>query len=96
MSAPEARQVRARMGNGVDTGLLLARPPQRASPFAADEAPMVFTGAMDYWPNIDAVQWFAAEVLPQLRQRWPTLRFYIVGRAPTPAVLALAGDARAS
>jgi glycosyltransferase involved in cell wall biosynthesis len=50
----------------------------------------VFTGAMDYWPNIDAVTWFATEMLPQLEQNWPSLRFYIVGRSPTPAVQALA------
>jgi glycosyltransferase involved in cell wall biosynthesis len=36
------------------------------------------------------VSWFVAEVLPALRQRWPALRFYIVGRNPTPAVQALA------
>jgi polysaccharide biosynthesis protein PslH len=48
---------------------------------------------MDYWPNVDAVTWFTAEVLPALRQRWPTLRFHIVGRAPTPAVQALASEA---
>ncbi|MFX1678183.1 TIGR03087 family PEP-CTERM/XrtA system glycosyltransferase [Mitsuaria sp. CC2] len=80
------------LGNGVDSGYF-APLPQQANPFAEDELPLVFTGAMDYWPNVDAVQWFAAEVLPQLRQRWPTLRFTIVGRAPTPAVLALAGEA---
>src|SRR5690606_6420194 len=40
--------------------------------------------------NVDAVCWFAAEVLPILRRQWPTLRFHIVGRSPTPAVQALA------
>ena len=33
-------------------------------PFAGVGADVVFTGRMDYWPNIDAVQWFAHEVLP--------------------------------
>jgi glycosyltransferase involved in cell wall biosynthesis len=47
---------------------------------------------MDYWPNIDAVSWFATEVLPQLLQRWPGLRFYIVGRSPAPAVQTLASE----
>jgi sugar transferase (PEP-CTERM/EpsH1 system associated) len=55
--------------------------------------PLVFTGAMDYWPNIDAVTWFVSDILPQLRQAWPQLCFYIVGRSPPPAVLALAGPA---
>ena len=50
---------------------------------------LVFTGAMDYWPNVDAVCWFAEEVLPVLRKSWPELRFTIVGGKPSPAVLHL-------
>ena len=38
-----------------------SRPTPRASPFAAGEPAVVFTGAMDYWPNIDAVTWFAVK-----------------------------------
>jgi glycosyltransferase involved in cell wall biosynthesis len=45
---------------------------------------------MDYWPNVDAVQWFCDEVFPQLRTRFPELHFYIVGSRPAPAVQALA------
>ena len=52
--------------------------------------PIVFTGAMDYLPNIDAVIWFKGEVLPQILVRWPKARFYIVGRSPSAEVLALA------
>ena len=48
---------------------------------------------MDYWPNIDAVTWFARTSLPGLLARHPGLRFYIVGRSPGPAVAALAGPA---
>ncbi len=54
---------------------------------------IVFTGQMDYRPNIEAVTWFARDILPRIRTRHPTARFAIVGRAPTPAVQALAGDA---
>jgi sugar transferase (PEP-CTERM/EpsH1 system associated) len=59
---------------------------------AADGPVMVFTGAMDYWPNIDAVQWFARDILPQIRARQghADARFYIVGSRPAPQVLALA------
>ena len=63
------------------------------SPFAPDEKPVVFTGAMDYWPNVDAVAWFAREVLPALRARDPGIRFYVVGMNPEAAVRALANDA---
>jgi sugar transferase (PEP-CTERM/EpsH1 system associated) len=43
---------------------------------------LVFTGKMDYRPNIDAVLWFGHEVLPLLKQRLPALRFQIVGMNP--------------
>lgn len=90
--APEcAAQVQA-MGNGVDADFF-SPDPARSNPFQAGELPVVFTGAMDYWPNIDAVTWFAAEVLPALRARWPAVRFVVVGRSPPPAILALASDA---
>ena len=89
--APECADRIEPMDNGVDT-VFYAPDPARPSPYAAGEIPLVFTGAMDYWPNIDAVQWFSAEVLPRLRQRWPALRFHIVGRSPPSEVRALASD----
>jgi sugar transferase (PEP-CTERM/EpsH1 system associated) len=82
----------AALGNGVDADFF-EPDPARASPFAAGELPLVFTGAMDYWPNVDAVTWFVSDILPPLRQRFPALRFHIVGRSPAPAVQALAGEA---
>jgi glycosyltransferase involved in cell wall biosynthesis len=39
------------------------------------------------------VRWFAQDMLPLLRQRHPDLRFYVVGRSPTPQVQALASEA---
>jgi sugar transferase (PEP-CTERM/EpsH1 system associated) len=87
--APESAARIGFFNNGVDTEYFS---PERsyASPYAAGERAVVFTGAMDYWPNIDAVQWFAADVFPQLRARFPALRFYIVGARPASAVQALA------
>jgi polysaccharide biosynthesis protein PslH len=64
-----------------------------ASPFAEDEHPIVFTGTMDYWPNVDAVAWFAREVLPRIRRQDPRARFHIVGMNPLRQVRALQGDA---
>lgn len=90
--APECISQVEAMGNGVDADFFA---PENAgvSPYAAGELPIVFTGAMDYWPNVDAVCWFVAEVLPALRRQWPSLRFHIVGRSPVPAVQALESDA---
>lgn len=82
----------AALGNGVDADFF-APDASRASPFTPQELPLVFTGAMDYWPNVDAVTWFAQDILPRLRERFPALRFHIVGRSPTPAVQALASEA---
>lgn len=45
------------------------------------------------WPNVDAVTWFAREVLPEIRQRFPDVVFYIVGSSPGPEVIALANEA---
>jgi sugar transferase (PEP-CTERM/EpsH1 system associated) len=87
--APECATGIEPLGNGVDAehfAPLAGRP----SPFDAAEIPLVFTGAMDYWPNVDAVAWFAREMLPVLHQRWPRLRLHVVGRSPTAAVRELA------
>jgi sugar transferase (PEP-CTERM/EpsH1 system associated) len=51
----------------------------------------VFTGTMDYPPNIDAVVWFASQILPLIRHTLPTARFHIVGANPGPEVRRLAG-----
>lgn len=52
---------------------------------------IVFTGQMDYRPNVEAVAGFARDVLPRVRAVRPDARFAIVGRRPDPAVQALAG-----
>jgi sugar transferase (PEP-CTERM/EpsH1 system associated) len=87
--APETAERVAHVDNGVDCAFF---DPENggASPFAADEEAIVFTGAMDYWPNIDAVAWFAEEVWPNLRAARPAASFVIVGTNPAPAVRRLA------
>lgn len=59
---------------------------------AAAEVPgrIVFTGLMNHPPNADAALFFAREVLPEVRRQEPGATFEIVGRRPTPDVLALA------
>jgi sugar transferase (PEP-CTERM/EpsH1 system associated) len=51
---------------------------------------IVFTGQMDYRPNVEAAIWFAETVLPHIRLVHPDAVFVIVGRNPTAAVAALA------
>lgn len=86
--APESA---ARIGhyyNGVDAAYFS---PERdyPNPYAPGVEALAFTGAMDYWPNVDAVEWFAREALPGLRRERPNLVFAIVGSKPAPRVKAL-------
>jgi sugar transferase (PEP-CTERM/EpsH1 system associated) len=53
---------------------------------------VVFTGAMDYWPNIDAVKWFAERIFPAVREAVPNAQFTIVGSRPGEAVQVLASQ----
>ena len=52
----------------------------------ADAPTVIFTGAMDYFPNVDAVQHFCAEIFPAVARAVPGARFLIVGLNPAPAV----------
>ncbi|MDZ4764403.1 MAG: glycosyltransferase [Chloroflexota bacterium] len=43
---------------------------------------LVFTGKMDYRPNVDAMQWFVSAILPRIRAGVPDAKLYIVGQKP--------------
>lgn len=96
VSAAEAAMFADRTGltdvhaveNGIDTGMF--DPAASFTPADLPAPAIVFTGQMDYRPNIEAVCWFAETILPLIRRRHPDARFAIVGRAPTDAVRALA------
>lgn len=60
------------------------------SPYSAQSQVLVFAGAMDYWPNINAAVWFAEEVFPHIRKQIADICFYIVGMNPSDEVLKLA------
>ena len=47
-------------------------------------AALLFTGSMSYRPNVDAVLWFAEQVLGRIRAAVPGARLYIVGQQPHP------------
>jgi sugar transferase (PEP-CTERM/EpsH1 system associated) len=87
--APEAADRVYVMHNGVDFTYFS---PDRdyENPYHGQSDVLVFTGAMDYWANVDAVRWFALEVFPQVRQSIPSAQFVIVGARPTRDVLQLA------
>ncbi len=86
--APESRDKVDYFGNGVDTEYFS---PDRKypNPYGQGGPVLVFTGAMDYWPNVDAVVFFARRVFPLVQAEIPNARFYIVGSRPATAVQAL-------
>lgn len=51
---------------------------------------LVFTGSMDWLPNDDAIRFFTEQILPCVREALPDVKLTVVGRNPTPALLALA------
>jgi sugar transferase (PEP-CTERM/EpsH1 system associated) len=80
------------IGNGVDLSFFSAARVEKevtASPYPDNSRVIVFTGAMDYWANIDAVNWFVSHVWRRVRAQVPHAQFYIVGSNPTADVYEL-------
>jgi sugar transferase (PEP-CTERM/EpsH1 system associated) len=86
--APETAAKVTYFNNGVDAEYFS---PENinTNPYQSDTDTLVFTGAMDYWANIDAVEWFAHNIFTLIRTQLPSVEFYIVGSRPTARVTAL-------
>jgi polysaccharide biosynthesis protein PslH len=76
--------------NGVDTQ---AYRPNVVPAAALEGRPLVFTGKMDFRPNVDAMLWFCSQVLPIIRGQCREAHLYIVGKNPHPRLARLAGTA---
>lgn len=87
--SPAAAEKIGFVNNGVDAGFFDPGL-DYALPFPVGQKNIVFTGAMDYWANVDAVVWFAQQVFPLIKPQCPAARFYIVGSKPTKPVMELA------
>lgn len=80
------------VANGVDHSYF-SPPPETPAIEPNNKPPtIVFTGTMNYSVNISGVLWFVRNVWPQLRQKYPTLKFYIVGSNPVAEVRQLAKE----
>lgn len=93
--APEASTRTRALSNGIDTDYFDPGLVSSSKADIEDFGPgpnIIFTGRMDYKPNVDAVCWFSEHVLPGILTQKPQARFIIAGAAPTPAVTALALD----
>lgn len=78
--------------NGVDTSYFRRGAAPALDHLDPRSPALLFTGTLDFRPNIDAVTWFAREVLPLVQTTHPAARFVVVGRNPTPEVLACAAQ----
>jgi glycosyltransferase involved in cell wall biosynthesis len=73
----------------VPTGVNLGE--YRPSPDGHAPTPLVvFTGTMDFEPNVDGVEYFCREIWPQVQKAVPNARFRIVGKKPVAAIQRLA------
>jgi len=100
VSEPDAEALRrlepglepAVVPNGVDMDYYTAPVTPLPPGSGPGEQDLVFTGKMDFRPNVDAVLWFAREVLPLVRQRSPQTRFWVVGKDPHPRLASVQAD----
>ncbi len=98
VSEAEADLLRARMrdlagsrirslGNGIDADFFdPARVDSQSDLDEGEDPQLVFTGQMDYAPNVAAARWVIENVMPALRKQHARARFHVVGRAPTAAL----------
>ena len=76
--------------NGVEINPLPATDPLPVAPA------VVFTGTLDYLPNVDGIVWFVQEVWPLVRSRFPAASLSVVGRRPVEDVRRLIGASGAT
>ena len=98
VSEAEADLLRKRTGggekihavpNGVDTVYFHPASKQITDKNRKPCCTLIFCGLMDYYPNVDAVVWFAKEVLPRVRKRIGEVQFNVVGAKPAKEILKL-------
>ena len=65
---------------------------QGTSKTFSERRDIVFVGGYQHTPNVDAVQYFVKEIMPQLRSRLSRVRFHAVGSKPPPEIQALASE----
>ena len=80
-SAEDARSV-ALLAPGARVRVYPNAIPWTPVPPKTEEQMIVFSGNLEYHPNLSAVRFFAREIWPTLRERWPHLVWRLVGKAP--------------
>jgi glycosyltransferase involved in cell wall biosynthesis len=90
LRAPSKANAMRVLPNGVDTDYWSRDAVMAPARIPRGVEALVFDGTMDFRPNVDAVVWFVKNVLPLVRADRQQVRFYIVGRNPSPEVASLA------
>lgn len=72
--------------NGIDTQMFKPAVNKKT----IQQPVLLFTGVMDYAPNVDAVLWFVENVWQKVLKKWPQAKFYIAGMSPSDKIKALA------
>ena len=86
----DAEQLRARcpgarftpVSNGVDSEFFASRHLEKVP------GSLVYVGSLEWFPNLDAIRFFCAEILPLIAQRVPQVTLTVVGKIPGPAIKA--------
>lgn len=68
--------------------------PDLAKPEASEANYIVFSGNLEYHPNIEAVRWFSQNIWPRIRTEFPALEWWLVGRNPQAVEKIVRGDSR--
>ena len=68
--------------------------PEIPRPQVAEENCIVFSGNLEYHPNIEAVRWFRSSVWPRIRERSPGLEWRLIGKNPDAVARWTSGDDR--
>jgi polysaccharide biosynthesis protein PslH len=68
--------------------------PEIPLPARMEREEIVFSGNLEYTPNIMAVRFFFDRIWPELRARWPVLKWKIVGKHPEAIQAMVGGDPR--
>lgn len=80
------------LGNGLDFDAFYPAKVQPCAKKISAAPHFLFTGVMDYKPNVDAVLWFVEKCWPLIREKAPNAKFTVGGMNPTEEIKALAGS----
>lgn len=87
-TTPALRHQLTVLPNGVDLNYF------QPMPIPREPATLIFSGKMSYHANVAAALDLATQVMPRVWEGLPEARLFIVGKDPTPALLALTADPR--